>query len=163
MLSHGKVEYGLVVRDVGRICSMQEPGFTAESGRSLEKEMEPTCILPENFIDREAWRATNHRVATNWTWLSNWYTQLTTEPITYSRTQKVSKIDLCQMACSEFHQGNDFWKGQYFSYFLLPLTFKYDLVLNWGGLYLEKKSSIASDPPRTCALGRSALSFPCQW
>ena len=87
-------------------CNAGNLGSVPGSGRSPRKGngnlLLYSCL--ENFIDREAWRATVHRVATGQTWLSDWYTQSWLQSqLPTTEFQKVSKIDLCQMACSEFH------------------------------------------------------------
>ena len=53
-------------------CNVGDPGLIPGSGRSPGEgngnPLQYSCL--ENPMDREAWRATIHGVAKNWTWLS---------------------------------------------------------------------------------------------
>ena len=46
------------------------PGWGRSPGKRNGKPLQYSCL--ENPTDRGTWRATAHRVAMSWTWLSNW-------------------------------------------------------------------------------------------
>ena len=46
------------------------PGWGRSPGERNGKPLQYSCL--ENPTDRGTWRATAHRVAMSWTWLSNW-------------------------------------------------------------------------------------------